>query len=184
MGASPAPEGPFAAAPAGLILRPARPKDAAALLAFKTVVLSETEFLLQGPEDLSGHAREERALIESFLSHERCLLLLAWEGAVVVGMGTVVAGSLARSRHVGHTGMAVRRSHWRRGVASALLHAMVRWAAEIAGLHKLSLQVHAANQPARRLYERYGFDYEGTLRGEAKLGGVYVDLLAMGRFLA
>ncbi len=183
MRAPPAPEGPFAAAPAGLFLRAARTKDAAALLAFKTVVLSETEFLLQGPEDVSDQVSEERGLIESFQSHERCLLLLAWEGAAVVGMATVVAGSLARSRHVGHTGMAVRRSHWRRGVASALLHATVRWATEIVGLHKLSLQVHAANQPARRLYERHGFEYEGTLRGEAKLEGVYVDLLAMGRFL-
>ena len=164
-------------------LRPASRQDAAALLAFKIIVLAETEFLLQGPEDISGQVHEERKLIDSFLQHPGCRLLLAWDGAEVIGMCTSVAGSLARSRHVAQTGMAVRRSHWRRGVASALLEESIRWARDDAGLHKLSLQVHAENQPARQLYERHGFAYEGRLREEALLDGRFVDLLAMGRFL-
>ncbi|MCO4763592.1 MAG: GNAT family N-acetyltransferase [Myxococcales bacterium] len=168
----------------GVTLRAAVVQDARALLHFKRIVLRETEFLLQGPEDLSDQLSDESALIDSFGRHSGCLLLLAWEGQQIVGMCTVVAGGLARSRHVGQTGMAVRRSHWRRGIASALLAEVRRWSLVQGGLHKLSLQVHAANLPARRLYERHGFDYEGTLRDEAVVAGQYADLLAMGHILS
>lgn len=159
-------------------------KDAEALLDFKQAVLHETEFLLQGPEDTEGTVKEEVGLIGSFARHPGCVLLLAWDDDRVVGMCTVVAGALARSRHVGQTGMAVRRSHWRRGVGAALLAHALDWAAGDDALRKLSLQVHATNAPARRLYERFGFAYEGRLTGEARVGGAYVDLLAMGRTLS
>ena len=163
-------------------VRLATQQDAQALAHFKGQVLSETEFLLQGLEDFTGNPVDEVNLIDAFERHGGSALWLALEGQEVIAMCTVVAGAFVRSRHVGQTGVAVLRSHWRTGVATALIERAIE-AARAQGLLKLSLQVHASNHRARRLYERFGFRYEGRLRAEAKLSGNVVDLLAMGRIL-
>jgi putative acetyltransferase len=48
-------------------------------------------------------------------------------------------------------------------------------------LTRLELEVYADNEAAVRLYERYGFEREGTLRQHAFRGGHYVDTYAMAR---
>jgi len=52
------------------------------------------------------------------------------------------------------------------------------------GGSKLSLRVLGTNEPALRLYERTGFVREGTLRGEFRIQGRYVDDVVMGKYLA
>ncbi|HAN30723.1 MAG TPA: hypothetical protein DCQ06_03930 [Myxococcales bacterium] len=163
-------------------IRRAERLDAQALVDFKAQVLKETEFLLQGVEDFTGHKVDEIQIIEAFTRHQGSSLLLAIEDNEIVAMCTVVAGAFVRSRHVGQTGIAVLQSHWGRGVAAALIRRALRDAAA-QGLKKLSLQVHADNHRARRFYQNHGFQYEGRLRAEALLAGNLVDLLAMGRIL-
>lgn len=174
--------GPTATA-ATLRVRPAVEGDARRLCDFRRQALVETEFLLQGPEDWIDHVDQERDLIARFAADPASVLLIAATGGAVVGMCSVVGGALERNRHVGQVGIGVLRCCWRQGVARALMHRCLTWAEDEAHLHKLSLQVHSANDPARRLYEDLGFQYEGVLRDEARLAGRYVDLLAMGRLL-
>ncbi len=164
-------------------IRPAVSSDAQRLCDFRRLVLSETEFLLQGPEDWRDDVADERDLIERFNADPLSVLLLACQNRAVVGMCSVVAGPLARNRHVGQVGVAVLKAYWRLGVARALILAALRWSAESGGLHKMALQVHRNNRGARRLYEDLAFKYEGVLRDEARWQGQYVDLLAMGRLL-
>lgn len=168
---------------AKLRVRPAVEGDARRLCDFRRQVLVETEFLLQGPEDWIDHIDDERELIGRFAADPGSVLLIAATGGAVVGMCSVVAGALQRNRHVGQVGIGVLRRCWRQGVASALMRRCLTWAQDEVRLHKLSLQVHSSNGPARKLYEDLGFEYEGVLRDEARLGARYVDLLAMGRLL-
>ena len=55
-----------------------------------------------------------------------------------------------------HVRMAVRSTHRRRGVGSALLDASLRWA-RLKGAKKAWLQVEADNQAAIELYRKAGF---------------------------
>jgi len=48
-------------------------------------------------------------------------------------------------------------------------------------LRRIELQVFTDNEPGRRLYERCGFEVEGTLRKYAFRGGEYADVYAMAR---
>ncbi len=173
--------------PPNVQIRPVRTSDAAALCSFKRVVLTETEFLLQGREDWVDDVAAERGLIDAFLQHSRSILLVAVEqtaaGAAIVGMCSVVGGPYVRNAHVGQLGMAVRRSHWRTGIGRGLLQTCLRWCGAPGRLRKVTLQVHVDNAPARRLYESSGFIVEGHLHGEAIINGKLVDLLTMGRFV-
>ena len=65
---------------------------------------------------------------------------------------------------------------------AAVAHALER-AREVLGLHKVWLTVHAGNAAAIAVYERCGFQTEGTLRDEFLLDGERVDALRMGVIL-
>jgi ribosomal protein S18 acetylase RimI-like enzyme len=91
---------------------------------------------------------------------------------------------LRENAHVlGIVGLAVAPAERRRGVASALLAAAERQA-RARGARKLSLRVLGTNAEAMRLYERHGFQREGTLRDEFRIGGRYVDDVLMAKHLA
>ncbi len=91
---------------------------------------------------------------------------------------------LRENAHVlGVMGLAVAPDARRRGVASALLAAAERLARD-RGARKLSLRVLGTNAAAQRLYERLGFQREGTLRDEFCIDGRYVDDVVMAKHLA
>jgi putative acetyltransferase len=68
-----------------------------------------------------------------------------------------------------------------RGVGSALLHAGVDLADRWLNLTRLELEVYTDNDPAIRLYERFGFEREGTMHQYAFRDGAYVDAYLMAR---
>ena len=121
-----------------------------------------------------------------FLSAERGVLpedvLVAEVDGHVVGYVQVCAAScLEAQRHVQEiAGLGVDPSSQGRGVAGALLAAAVAEARRRGAL-RLTLRVLGHNAPARRAYERAGFEVEGILRGAYLLDGVAVDDVLMAR---
>lgn len=88
---------------------------------------------------------------------EPAALLTVSDGGRVAGMGLFVADE----GWAGIFSMATRPEHRRRGIATALLGAGARWAAE-QGADRLYLQVEQDNKTARRLYDRAGFTCSHT----------------------
>ena len=86
---------------------------------------------------------------------------------------------LRAGRHVLQiNGLAVDPAYRRRGIARALLDAVID-EARSRGARRLTLRVFAPNAAARALYEAAGFEVEGVLRGEFFLEGDYVDDVLM-----
>jgi L-phenylalanine/L-methionine N-acetyltransferase len=77
--------------------------------------------------------------------------------------------------------MAVHDDFQGRGVGSALMAAMLDLADNWLNLRRIELEVYADNAPAVRLYEKFGFAIEGTLRDFAFRDGEYVDAYLMAR---
>src|SRR5262249_17913356 len=94
----------------------------------------------------------------------------------VVGyVGVMPKMKLPEAAHVFNVrGLVVAPEARRLGVASALLEAAERVAAE-RGARKLSLQVLGGNATAMRLYERHGYTVEGRFVEEFLIDGQYVD---------
>jgi putative acetyltransferase len=68
-----------------------------------------------------------------------------------------------------------------KGVGSALLAACIDLADNWLNITRLYLEVYTDNEPAIRLYEKFGFEREGTLRKDAFRNGQYVDSYIMAR---
>jgi len=107
-------------------------------------------------------------------------------GLVAVLDGHVVGSAdvfqyKGRRRHVGDIGMSVHDDFQRRGIGSALMGALINVADDWLDLKRLELTVYADNAPAIRLYRKFGFEVEGTLRGYAFRAGQHVDSFFMAR---
>ena len=72
--------------------------------------------------------------------------------------------------------------HGGKGVGTQLFTAMLKWA-ESSELHRLELTVMIHNAPAIALYQKFGFQIEGTKRASLKVDGTYVDEYVMSLLL-
>ena len=100
---------------------------------------------------------------------------------VVSHLGLRTFPSRPRRRHVATLGMCVHDRYQGRGVGTALMAAAVDMADNWLNLERIELEVFVDNEPAIKLYSRFGFVIEGTLRRHAFRDGAYVDSHFMAR---
>jgi len=99
----------------------------------------------------------------------------------IVGMVSVDTFTRPRRRHVGAIGICVHEEWQGKGIGAALMRAIIDFSDNWLNLTRLELEVFADNEAAIHLYERCGFEVEGTLRQHALRDGQYVDSKVMGR---
>jgi putative acetyltransferase len=109
--------------------------------------------------------------------------LVAELNSKIIG-DTFLGPMLGRRRHAASIGIGVHDDFTGRGVGSALMAAALDIADNWLGLRRIELTVFTDNEPAIRLYEKYGFATEGHFRGFAFREGHYVDAYSMARLRA
>jgi L-phenylalanine/L-methionine N-acetyltransferase len=113
---------------------------------------------------------------------EGIYFLLACVETEVVGEITIQTfPSRPRRRHVGTIFMAVRDDWQGRGAGTALMQAAVDLADDWLNLLRLELDVYTDNEPALKLYKKFGFEIECTHKQFAFRAGQYADTFGMGR---
>lgn len=99
----------------------------------------------------------------------------------IVGQCFVALNTPARRRHTATFGLGVDVHHRGKGVASAMLAAIIDLCDNWLQVDRLELTVYADNAAAIALYEKYGFVTEGRGVRFAMRQGVQVDALFMAR---
>lgn len=90
-----------------------------------------------------------------------------------------------RHRHVGEINIIIVNSKWQgQGVGGALLRSMIDLAENWMQITRLSLVVWVSNESAINLYQKYGFDLEGTMKQFVFKEGRYEDALLMARTIS
>lgn len=108
--------------------------------------------------------------------------LVACAGDEVIGiLGLRTFPASPRRKHAGYIAMAVRDDWQRRGAGTALMQAAVDLADRWLNLSRLELEVQVDNEGAIRLYRKFGFEVEGTLREYTFRDGALVDVYYMAR---
>jgi putative acetyltransferase len=131
---------------------------------------------LQLPLQSVEHVRKRFSESPEGLYH----LVACVEGEVVGHLGLETTPR-PRRRHVGEVGMAVRDDLQGRSVGTALMEAALDLADNWLGLTRVELTVYTDNEAGIALYEKFGFEIEGTHRCYAFRGGEYVDAHSMAR---
>lgn len=109
------------------------------------------------------------------------LLVACVDGEVVGNLGLETSPNRPRMRHVGSIGMAVRDDWQGKGVGTALMETALDLADNWLNLMRIELTVYVDNSAAVALYERFGFEIEGTYRRYAFRDGGFVDAYSMAR---
>ncbi|AYG59579.1 GNAT family N-acetyltransferase [Rhizobium jaguaris] len=160
--------------PGGCEIRAARPSDAEAV-----ALIANLPGYRAGTLRLPFQSVEEtRQRLEKPAS-DSVNLVAVLNGQVVGNAG--MRRHSGRQIHTGHLGMGVHDDFTGRGIGSALLAALVDAADNWLAIKRLELTVYVDNEPAIRLYEKFGFETEGRLRAFAFRNGEYVDAFTMAR---
>ncbi|MDX6542551.1 MAG: hypothetical protein QOK32_154 [Gaiellaceae bacterium] len=160
-----------------LVVRRAEPRDADALVALGRDVGAEPEgwLITTGSWRTAG---EERRYLKAIRRWEHAAVFVAEVDGLVVGRLSVSRDQHPASRHVADLGLMVAADRRGQGIGRGLLEAAVDWA-RAADVTKLELHVFPWNEPAIRLYERFGFEREGVRRGHYRRAGEEVDAILM-----
>lgn len=159
------------------VVRPATPADSAALVELAREVASEPEGWLITRQNWRAVA-EERRYLRALRRHQDAAVFVAEAPEGIVGRLSIARDPHPASRHVADLGLMVAASHRRRGIGWALLEQAVQWARK-SGVRKIELHVFPHNEPAIRLYERFGFAQEGFRRAHYRREDGFVDAILM-----
>lgn len=167
-----------------ILLRSATPVDAPQILKHVHDVFAEEEFLLSTLEDFHMTEEQEASWLQVNLDDPNKLVIVVQNDSQIIGMLNFRNGGRKRIAHVGELGMSVNKTWRDQGIGKALLSALILWAQQQPAIEKVCLEVFVTNTRAIALYQALGFQEEGRLVKEIKLGpSTYVDTLRMARFV-
>jgi putative acetyltransferase len=160
----------------GLHIRRAEPEDYSSIYE-----MFSCPKVFAGTLQLPYPSREEwrRRLAEPAEGHYNLVAVVSDRVVGLLGLDTFP--NKPRRRHVGTFGISVHDDWQGKGVGAALMKACLDLADNWLNLERLELEVYADNEAAIGLYERFGFEHEGTLRKHALRDGQYVDSKMMAR---
>jgi len=102
------------------------------------------------------------------------VVFLAYENEQCVGFVAANRGGLKRICHIAYIATGVLKDFRGRGIGNRLFTELLSWA-KTNNLKRLELTVMAHNAAAIALYQKYGFEIEGTKKQSMFVNGEYVD---------
>lgn len=157
-----------------LLVRPAVPADAEALVMLGRDVASEQELWLTYDRSRG----DERRNLRGVRRDPNVAIFVAETPAGIAGRLSIARKADPYGNHVAEVGLMVASDQRRRGIGSALMDEAIKWA-RASGITKVELEVFPHNEPAIALYRKLGFEEEGRRRRRYLIGGHYVDVLLM-----
>ena len=165
-----------------VIIREAKPEDAAAYLSLYERINSETNFMLLEAGELQVSAADQAQYFQQSASAGSGVTMLAEAESQLVGLAFARRNFGRRQAHSLYIGIGVLQAWVGQGIGRQMMLAIERCALSRA-FHRLDLIVHVRNERAIALYESLGYEHEGVRRHGFKINGEYVDLLCMAKLI-
>ncbi len=166
-----------------LKIRSAVEQDAENLLAYCNLVGGESDFLTYGKNGCNRTVEQERQFLGEFQNQPNSIYLLGFIEEELVCSANLCAEPKARLAHNCELGITVRKKLWGLGAAGILMQELIDFAKNRSMLRAIHLGVYATNEPAIRLYQKFGFQTVGRLKDYFSVDGHYYDELLMDLYL-
>ena len=157
---------------ANIIIKEARPEDAAKLIEYTKLVGSQTDNLSFGKEGI-GDTPEVEEFIKRISSDSKSVMYFAWKNDDIVGCANI-SGMKRRMSHRANFAISVDKSEWGSGVGSALLEKCISFAKDNE-IEIINLDTRSDNFRAISLYKKFGFVKIGRMPAFSKINGEYID---------
>ena len=152
------------------LLRSLHAGDAREALAVCKKAAEETRNLIRYADEWTMTEDEEAAFIKRQEDDPNALMLGAFLSGRLIGIASFAPrGSVSRVRHRAELGVMILKSCWGKGVATAMIEALVERIQDTP-FEQLELEVVAENERAIRLYERLASANLRAIRASSNTG--------------
>ena len=157
---------------ANIIIKEAKPEDAAKLIEYTKIVGAQTDNLSFGKEG-AGDTPEVEEFIRRINSDPKSVMYFAWKNDDIVGCANI-SGMKRRMSHRANFAISVAKSEWGSGIGSALLEKCISFAKDNE-IEIINLDTRSDNIRAISLYKKFGFVKIGRMPAFSKINGEYID---------
>jgi len=165
-------------------IREATPDDAAELIAYVQALANEPDIDIPlEPGEFTLTVEQEREFLEGATAADNSVFLVAVEDGRIVGACNVRGGHRRAMRHSASLGISVAKGWRGQGIGNALMGRLIEWARRGGVITRIELLVYCRNARAIHLYEKHGFEIEGTRRRAVFQDGEYLDGYTMALLL-
>lgn len=133
----------------------------------------ETEYMLFEADERPNDINRVKAMINQSINGDN-LLLIATEDDNIIGFLSAQRGIIRKIKHTAYIVVGIREKFRGKGIGKKLFCELDLWAKEN-NISRLELTVMCSNSMAKQLYEKNGFEVEGTKRNSIFMNGKYID---------
>ena len=133
----------------------------------------ETEYMLFEADERPNDIKRVKAMINQSINGDN-LLLIATEDDNIIGFLSAQRGIIRKIKHTAYIVVGIREKFRGKGIGKKLFCELDLWAKEN-NISRLELTVMCPNSMAKQLYEKNGFEVEGTKRNSIFMNGKYID---------
>ena len=163
-------------------IRAIRESDGEQFLLLGKVLDEETQFMMLEPGERTMTVEEQTQRIRNVLSQDNQMIFVVEHENQLVGFLGALGGNYHRNHDCVHIVIGIRQDFAGQGIGKELFEALEKWAIDHT-LHRLELTVMSHNARAVHLYQKMGFETEGTKKDSLLVNGRYVDEYYMARLL-
>lgn len=165
-----------------LLIRTAEHGDARSLAMLQKTVEAESDFMLYGKDERSLSTQRVRKQIIEWKHSGHSAIIIAILNGQHVGYLMVIGNEAKRASHRAALVLGLLKEAQGKGIAKSLLEKAEHWSQQ-KGITRLELTVVEANERARKLYEKAGFEAEGTRHRSLVINGKEHDEIYLAKFL-
>ena len=133
----------------------------------------ETEYMLFEADERPNDINRVKAMINQSINGDN-LLLIATEDDNIIGFLSAQRGIIRKIKHTAYIVVGIREKFRGKGIGKKLFCELDLWAKEN-NISRVELTVMCPNSMAKQLYEKNGFEVEGTKRNSIFMNGKYID---------
>lgn len=165
-----------------LLIRPAGHSDARFLAVLQKNIEGESDFLLYGKEERALSTQKVRKQIIEWNQSGYSINFLAILNGEHVGYLMVTGNEAKRATHRAALLLGIQADAQGKGIASSLLQKAEEWAITKA-ISRLELTVSEENTPARKLFEKNGYEPEGIRKNSILINNKLHNEIFMAKIL-
>ncbi|WP_251047533.1 GNAT family N-acetyltransferase [Planococcus sp. ISL-110] len=165
-----------------LLIRTAEHGDARSLAALQKTVESESDFMLYAKDERTQSTQKVRKQIIEWKQSGHSTIIIAILNGQHVGYLMIMGNDAKRAAHRATIDLGLQKDAQGKGIAKSLLTKAEEWSKE-KGITRLELTVVEENEPARKLYEKAGFESEGIRQKSMMINGEPHNEIYLAKFL-
>lgn len=159
-------------------IRLIKPSDAKKFADFYEKLSQETDYLMFTPEETAEKAEQEEEFIKKYDDYKQ--VFIAVEDDEIIGYLGISRSHLSKIKHTAKFTVGVLDDYKQQGVATKLIEFAEKWAKE-RGVKRLEMTVITEDEPALSLFEKSGFEEEGTRKNSVNINDKYYDEVFMAK---